>query len=151
MKCLYVIFSALHNVSYFHKLEFSTGSYKGILPHFPQIALKKKKKNARSSVFLLARHRAYYSTVRQLIYLFVDRSKNLVTSIKLLAVNPTEQLWSPKLPFNGLHVETDQPLNEMENTGFKADGCCRQVIFAFWKQKRENKTHGLKYHTVKRF
>ena len=36
-------FSALHNVSYFHELEFSTGSYKGILPHFPQIALQKKK------------------------------------------------------------------------------------------------------------
>lgn len=39
----------------------------------------------------------------------------------------------------------------MENTGFKADGSCGQVIFAFWKQKREHKTHGLKYHTVKRF
>ena len=64
MKCLYVIFSALHNVSYFHELEFSTGSYKGILPHFPQIALKKKKQ--------LARHRAHYSTVRQLIHLLTE-------------------------------------------------------------------------------
>ena len=102
MKCLYVIFSALHNVSYFHELEFSTGSYKGILPHFPQIALKKRKQlevqsSAGPSPCALFDRATTYS--------FVDRSKNLVTSIKLLAVNPTEQLWSPKLPFNGLHIE----------------------------------------------
>ena len=103
MKCLYVIFSTLHNVSYFHELEFSTGSYKGILPHFPQIALKKKKNSWKFSLLAGPSPCALFDSATT--YSFVDRSKNLVTSIILLAVNPTGQLWSPKLPFNGLHFE----------------------------------------------